>query len=87
MCNFQISNTYSLKCSEENSGMQNSYQETQESRIPTRKLKKLGFLPGNSRVRDFWQEIQDFPGSQTLGRQEIHDLAKMLNFMMILAAC
>ena len=42
-------------------------QEIWESRTPTRKLKKLGFLPGNSGIQDSWQEFQDFPGSQMLG--------------------
>ena len=45
-----------------NSGMQDSYQENQESRSPTRKLRKLPFLPRNPEVQEFYQEIQDFPG-------------------------
>ena len=42
--------------------MQYSSQEIQESRSPTRKLRKLGFLPGNSGVQESDVEIQDFSG-------------------------
>ena len=42
--------------------MQDSYQEIQESRSPSTKLRKLGFLPGNPGVQECYQEMQDFPG-------------------------
>ena len=42
--------------------MKDSYQKIQESRSPTMKLRKLGFLPGNPGVQESYKEIQDFPG-------------------------
>ena len=54
-----------------------SYQETQESSIPAKKLRNLGLLPGNSKNQyshfspgksgnqNSWKDAQGFPGSQT----------------------
>ena len=50
-----------------NSGIQESYQEIQESRIFTKKSGNPRFLPGNSEIKNSWEEIQDILGSQTLG--------------------
>ena len=43
-----------------------SQEETQEYRIPTRKFKNLGVLPGISGIRNSFQN-SSFSGSRTLG--------------------
>ena len=64
-----------------NSGIQESYQEIQESKILTKKSRNPRFLPGNSGIEDSWQESQDFPGSQTLGNDLQRQIPRLLAFM------
>ena len=52
--------------------------EVQEFRSLTRKSRNPGFLPGNSGIQDSWQEIQDFPGSQTLGAYDENYLTMLV---------
>ena len=66
-----------------NSEMQESYQEIPETRVPTRKLRKLGSLLGNPGVQESYEEIQDFPGilagisGMENSCQEIQDFFRM----------
>ena len=56
-----------------NSGIQDSYRDIRESRMPTRKFKNLGFLPGNSEIQDSYQESQEprIPGRKFKIFQEV----------------
>ena len=55
------------------SGIQKSYHEIQESRIPTRKFRNPGFLPGNPGIQDSYPEIQEsrIPGRKSKIFQEV----------------